>query len=282
MKANPLDILNKVQTEGLKQFDNPGLKFDLTSKVINGEVYVDQAIVAGCSGGTFDNITDVADIMNGKSTGSGTFKMSVYPGSQPIYMELVKNGSIEKLMVPLLALGIPGGNAAAIMMSALVLKGVQMGPMLLRQQPEMLGSVFASMFVTNIIMVVIAIGIAKVFSKILNIPYSILGTVIAILAAIGSYALSNNSGDVILMVGAGVFGYMFMKLGFNAAALVLGLVLGGMCESNLRRAIMLDNGNIIAVFTKPITAVLMIACFAMLFYPLIKPYITKKKDKVGA
>lgn len=98
VKANPLDILNKVQTEGIKQFDNPGLKFDLTSKVINGEIYVDQAIVAGCSGGTFDNITDVADIMNGKSTGSGTFKMSVYPGSQPIYMELVKNGSIEKLM----------------------------------------------------------------------------------------------------------------------------------------------------------------------------------------
>lgn len=98
LKANALDIFNKVQTEGLKQFDVPNLKFDLVSKVRNGEIYVDQGIIAGCSGGTYDNIVDVADIMNGKSTGNGTFTMSVYPGSQPIYMELVKNGTIEKLM----------------------------------------------------------------------------------------------------------------------------------------------------------------------------------------
>lgn len=98
LKANALDIINKVQTEGLKQFDTPNLKFDLASKVRNGEIYVDQAIVAGCSGGTYDNIVDVADIMNGKSTGNGSFTMSVYPGSQPTYIELVKNGSIEKLM----------------------------------------------------------------------------------------------------------------------------------------------------------------------------------------
>lgn len=98
LKANPLDIMNHVQTKGIKQFDIPNLKFDLVSKVRNGEVYVDQGIVAGCSGGTYDNIVDVADIMNGKSIGNGTFTMSVYPSSQPAYMELVKNGSIEKLM----------------------------------------------------------------------------------------------------------------------------------------------------------------------------------------
>lgn len=98
LKANALDIMNKVQTEGLKQFDVKNLQFDLASKVRNGEIYVDQAIIAGCSGGTYDNIVDAADIMAGKSIGNGTFKMSVYPGSQPIYMELVKNGAIEKLM----------------------------------------------------------------------------------------------------------------------------------------------------------------------------------------
>jgi aconitate hydratase len=98
LKANPREILNHVQTEGLKQFDTPNLQFNLLSKVRNGEIYVDQGIVAGCSGGTFDNIIDVADIMAGKSTGFDNFTMSVYPGSQPIYMELVKNGSIAKLM----------------------------------------------------------------------------------------------------------------------------------------------------------------------------------------
>lgn len=98
LKANPLDIMHQVSTEGLKNFDNPNIKFDLTSKLKNGEIYVDQGIVAGCSGGTFDNIVDVANIVDGKSIGSGTFKMSVYPESQPTYMKLIKNGSIEKLM----------------------------------------------------------------------------------------------------------------------------------------------------------------------------------------
>jgi len=196
--------------------------------------------------------------------------------------ETANNAATGGSMVPLLALGIPGGNAAAVMMSALVLKGVQMGPMLLKRQPEFLSSVFASMIVTNIIMVIIAIGIAKIFSKILAIPYSILGTVIALLATIGSFALANSTGDVMLMVIAGVLGYVFSMLGFNAAALILGLVLGEMCESNLRRAIMIDNGNLVAVFTKPITAVLMVACVAMLVWPLIKPYVTKKKGPVNA
>lgn len=196
--------------------------------------------------------------------------------------ETANNAATGGSMVPLLALGIPGGNAAAVMMSALVLKGVQMGPLLLKRQPEFLSSVFASMIVTNIIMVVIAIGIAKIFSKILAIPYSILGTVIALLAAIGSFALANSTGDVMLMVISGVLGYVFSLFGFNAAALILGLVLGVMCESNLRRAIMLENGNLVAVFSKPITAVLMIACVAMLVWPLIKPYVTKKKGPVNA
>lgn len=196
--------------------------------------------------------------------------------------ETANNAATGGSMVPLLALGIPGGNAAAVMMSALVLKGVQMGPLLLKRQPEFLSSVFASMIVTNIIMVIIAIGIAKIFSKILAIPYSILGTIIALLATIGSFALANSTGDVILMVIAGALGYVFSKLSFNPAALILGLVLGEMCESNLRRAIMLDNGDLVAVFTKPITAVLMIACFAMLLWPLVKPYVTKKKGTISA
>jgi putative tricarboxylic transport membrane protein len=191
--------------------------------------------------------------------------------------ETSNNAATGGAMVPLLALGIPGGNAAAVMMTALVLKGVQMGPLLLKRQPEYLSTVFASMMVTNIIMVLVAIAIAKVFSKILAIPYSVLGTVILLLAAIGSYAASNSVGDIMLMVIAGVVGYAFTALGFNAAALVLGLVLGEMCETNLRRAIMLESGDIAAVFSKPITAVLMVACVAMLVYPIVKPLLSKRK-----
>ncbi|MEG1777380.1 MAG: tripartite tricarboxylate transporter permease, partial [Angelakisella sp.] len=150
--------------------------------------------------------------------------------------ECANNAATGGAMVPMLSLGIPGGNAAAIMMSALVMKGVQVGPLLLRTQPEYLSSVFASMMVTNILMVIISMGVAKVFAKILAIPYDVLGPTIIMLAVIGSYALKNGVGDVMLMVIAGIIGYLFSKLGFPSAALVLGLVLGQMCESNLRRA----------------------------------------------
>ena len=104
------------------------------------------------------------------------------------------------------------GNAAAIMMSAIIMKGVQMGPMLLQRQPEYMGSVFVSMMFTNIVMVFVSFAVAKVFGKILSIPYSILGTLILLLATIGSYALQNNTGNVILMVIAGIFGYAYSNL----------------------------------------------------------------------
>lgn len=97
-KANTADIINFVEVEGRKQFDVPNLDINLRSKLRNGEFMVDQGIIAGCSGGTFENLTDAADIMRGKSTGNGTFTMSVYPGSQPINIELVRNGSMEAFM----------------------------------------------------------------------------------------------------------------------------------------------------------------------------------------
>ena len=191
--------------------------------------------------------------------------------------EAANNAATGGSMVPLLALGIPGGNAAAIMMTALVLKGVQVGPLLVRTQPQYLASVFGSMLVTNIVMVIVAMMIAKVFAKILAVPYSILGPTIIMLATIGAYALNNDTGNVMLMAGAGIVGYMFVKLGYNSAALVLGLVLGQMCESNFRRAYTLTNGSMFSIFTKPITAVIMSACLIMLVYPLVKPFFVKDK-----
>lgn len=191
--------------------------------------------------------------------------------------EAANNAATGGSMVPLLSLGIPGGNAAAIMMTALVIKGVQIGPLLVKTQPDYLASVFGSMLVTNIVMVIVAMLVAKVFAKILAVPYTILGPVIIMLATIGAYALKNNIGDVMLMTTAGIIGYLFVKLKYNSAALVLGLVLGQMSESNFRRAYTLTNGDLVGIFTKPITAVLMTACVIMLVYPIIKTVAANRK-----
>ncbi|GHV36967.1 C4-dicarboxylate ABC transporter permease [Synergistales bacterium] len=191
--------------------------------------------------------------------------------------ETANNAATGGSMVPLLSLGIPGGNAAAIMMSALLIQGVQLGPMLQKTRPEFLTSVYVSMIVTNILMVFVAIAVAAVFSKIMKVPYSILGSMIVMFAIIGSFAVKNNINDVYTMLIAGVIGYAFNKYNFNAAALILGLVLGNICEANLRRAIKLTNGDIVAVVSRPITAVLLIFCVVALLFPIIKQHFFSKK-----
>jgi putative tricarboxylic transport membrane protein len=194
-------------------------------------------------------------------------------------------------MVPLLSMGIPGGPAAAVMMSALILKGVQVGPALLQKQPEYLSATFASMLFTSIAMVIAAMFIAKIFVQALRIPYAHLGPLIVMMATIGSFATKNNSVDVMTMAIAGLIGFVFSTCKFNASALILGLVLGRICESNLRRAYIIAPGeglwdttwNVFSAPLKvapiPLTAILILICVAVLVGPALKPVIAKALKK---
>lgn len=198
--------------------------------------------------------------------------------------ETGNNAATGGSMVPLLSLGIPGGNAAAIMMSALVLKGVTMGPLLLVNQPQYLAATFTSMFVANIIMVFSAILIAKIFVKVLAIPYAILGPAIIMMATIGAYSTKNTAVDVKLMAISGIIGFIFVTCKFNSSAMILGLVLGVICESNLRRAYTIASGDTLMAATfdilhRPITLVIMIFCMIVLLSPAFKHIF---KNKVGA
>ena len=197
--------------------------------------------------------------------------------------ETANNAATGGAMVPLLALGIPGGNAAAIMATALAVKGVTMGPLLLTTEPGYMYATFASMMLTNVTMVIVSIVIAKVCAKVLAVSYHYLGTTIILLAALGSYSGAKSTGDVILMAIAGILGLSFKFLGLNSAALVLGLVLGQMCEKNMRNAVTLAKGDLVAAFvTKPITIVLLTACVLMFAWPIVRPMIQKRKEKKNA
>ncbi|MDI7260632.1 MAG: hydratase [Thermodesulfobacteriota bacterium] len=99
LNRNGLEILREVETEGKKQLENPNIEFRLTDKLVSGRLRVEQGVVVGCSGGTFENIVAMAQLLDGKNIGSGEFALSVYPASQPIFIELVKNRSVEKLMI---------------------------------------------------------------------------------------------------------------------------------------------------------------------------------------
>ena len=192
--------------------------------------------------------------------------------------ETANNAATGGAMVPLLSLGIPGGNAAAVMMSALVLKGVQLGPLLLVNQPQYLSATFASMVVTNILMVIVAIAIAKVFAQILAVPYSYLGPIIIMLAIIGSYATNMSIADVKIMAIAGVIGLIISACHFNSAALILGLVLGVICEGNFSRAYTISRANLLNMFARPVAGTLMVISFILLIWPIVSQ-LFKKSDK---
>jgi putative tricarboxylic transport membrane protein len=196
--------------------------------------------------------------------------------------EVGNNAATGGSMVPLLSLGIPGGNAAAIMMSALVLKGVTMGPLLLVNQPQYLGATFASMFVSNIVMIFAAIVLAKIFVQVLKVPYSILGPMIIMMATIGAFSTKNTSVDVILMAIAGLVGFVFVTCKLNSSAMILGLVLGVICESNLRRAYIIVSGDTLFQATvnllmRPVTGFIMLVCVVVLISPIVQPLLKKKK-----
>ena len=197
------------------------------------------------------------------------------------------NAATGGSMVPLLSLGIPGGNAAAIMMSALVLKGVTMGPLLLVNQPQFLSATFASMFVSNIVMVFAAMIIARIFVQVLKIPYSILGPTIIMMATIGAYSTKNTAVDVILMAISGLIGFVFSTCKFNSSAMILGLVLGVICESNLRRAYTIVAGDTlmeatINILTRPVTGIIILICILVLLSPVYKPLLKKNNKEAAA
>ena len=196
--------------------------------------------------------------------------------------ETANNAATGGAMVPLLSLGIPGGNAAAVMMSALTLKGVQLGPLLLTNQPTYLSATFMSMIVTNILMVIVAMAIAKVFAQILAIPYSYLGPIILMLALIGTYGDQMSATSVQIMVLAGILGLVVRACHLNSAAIVLGLVLGNMCEQNFSRGYLMSKGNILMMFNPtlhPIAFVLIIVCIALLVSPV---FMSMKKKKAAS
>jgi len=196
--------------------------------------------------------------------------------------ETANNAATGGAMVPLLSLGIPGGAAAAMIMTALSIHGVTMGPLLIQKSPEYVSTVFLSMTIANIAMVFVAIFVAKGFARILRMPYSILGVVIFLLSAIGSYASTKNLNEIYIMVVFGIFGYFFNKYKFNHAALVLGLVLGETCEKNLTRALKLAKNNVGAIVTRPITAAFLLLILAMFLWPAVKKLIHHLRDRKAA
>lgn len=190
------------------------------------------------------------------------------------------NAAAAGMMIPLVAMGIPGGTGAAMMIVALTIQGVQVGPLLMRSQPLYLYSVVAGMLFASIAMVFIALLIAKVFARVFCIPYRYLAGLIFVLALVGCYAKNGRINDVYIMLLAGILGFILKKCNFNTSAIVLGLVLGNLFEVNLRRTIGIATDGLGAyLVTRPITMAILILIVAIYIITFVRYLKRIKKAK---
>lgn len=182
--------------------------------------------------------------------------------------ETANNAASTGSFVPLLTLGIPGSATTAIMLGALLSYGVQPGPRLYVDYPAVFWSVIISMYLGNIILLVLNLPLIPYISKLLDIPKQFLTPIILFLSLIGVYLISFNTVDLLMMVIIGAIAVVFRVLNFPLAPLLLGFVLGGMLEENLRRALLISDGSLEFLWRRPITATIIVITIAILLIPL--------------
>ena len=171
--------------------------------------------------------------------------------------ESANNSATSGAFVPMLALGLPSGAVPAIMLAAMMIHGIAPGPLLMQEQPQLFWTVIASMYVGNVVLLVLNLPFVGLFVNILRIPYSYLYPSLLAFATIGVYAVNNSAVDVWIMAAAGLVGYVLRKLEFEIAPIILGLVLAPMLELNFRQSLALSAGEYSIFFTRPMTAAML-------------------------
>jgi putative tricarboxylic transport membrane protein len=187
------------------------------------------------------------------------------------------NSAIGGAMTTMLTLGIPGDAPSAILIGALLIHGVQPGPLLFRDNASLVYSIIILMLMAAVLISVLGVLAARPLAAALRVPRHWLWTAILLLSVVGSYALANSLTDVWVMLVAGAFGVLFRWLQIPLGPLVLGLILGPMMESNLRRALILSRGDWESIFLRPIVAFLLIATVLSLVWPFVQRYRARKQ-----
>src|SRR5947207_2048822 len=185
-------------------------------------------------------------------------------------------------MLPMITLGIPGSPTAAVMLGGLIIWGLQPGPLLFTERPEFVWGLIASMYTGNIIGVVMVLAFVPFFAAILRIPFAILTPLIVVICAIGAYAVHNSMIDVWYMLIFGVVGYVFKKLDYPLAPLVLALVLGDLAENALRQSLIMSQGSPAIFLTRPIAAAITLLAIFFFLLPVITPWWRRWRGALGA
>lgn len=183
--------------------------------------------------------------------------------------EAANNSAATGAMVPMFALGIPGSNTTAVMLGALIMFGLRPGPALFDSNPEFVWTVMASMYVGNILLLIVNMALVGLFVSMLRVSYSLLYPIILCLCIIGVYSQSNSMDDLGIMIVFGLIGFFMRRYDYPAAPLVLGLVLCPLFENALRQSLTITQGNILPLLSRPLTLTLLLITLVIIFSPLI-------------
>jgi TctA family transporter len=193
--------------------------------------------------------------------------------------EAANNAGAQTSFIPMLTLGIPGNAVMALMIGALMIQGIAPGPQVMTEKPELFWGLIASMWIGNLMLVVLNLPLIGIWIKLLTVPYRFLYPSILVFMAIGVFSLSNNPWDVLVMAAFGLLGYVCVKLECEPAPMILGFILGPLMEENLRRAMLLSRGDPTVFLTKPISAGFMIAS-VLLLLAVALPALRKTREQV--
>jgi putative tricarboxylic transport membrane protein len=189
--------------------------------------------------------------------------------------ESANNAASISGFAPLLALGVPGSATTAVMLAGFMMWGIRPGPLLFTTKPDLVWGLIASMYVGNVILLLMNIFLIPLFVAMLRLPYSILMGFIIIFASIGAYSVNNSMLDVWMMVGFGLLGYAMKKLKYPIVPLVLAMVLGNLVEKSLRQALVLSGGSFEVFYTRPITLAFLLIALLAYCSPLIRMALRK-------
>ena len=183
--------------------------------------------------------------------------------------EAANNSSTGGAMIPLLTLGIPGSGTTAVLLGMLTLFSLQPGPLLFTKNPDFVWGLIASMYIGNVMLLVLNIAFVPAFVAVLRVPYKVLAALIAVFCLVGVYSVNYSVQDLWIMLAFGAIGYLTLKMDYPQAPLLLALVLGGFMEVSMRQSLKMSHADISIFFTRPIAAVIMISVIVILLWPLL-------------
>jgi putative tricarboxylic transport membrane protein len=195
--------------------------------------------------------------------------------------EAANNGATAGAMVPLLSLGIPFAPATAILLGALVIHGIQPGPLLMAERPEVFWGVVASMYVGNFFLLILNLPLVGLFVSVLRLPQHLLSTLVLLLCLVGAYSLSNSLLDLWVLVGMGLIGFGFRKLAIDPAPLIVALVLGPIMEKTLRQSLFMAHGDWRLLLLRPLTLSLLLIGALVVVGPSLLALIRRRRAVAG-